>query len=629
MSAHDEVRDGEFVFDLNQETSLSTVQPRQLAASPQETASKEIIRRVTAAAGVLPRYKAERHRAIVLDRTGSRSFRLAMVNPGDVDACEDIARALKTTTQHIQIDRVDEDTYLQYFRLAYLEGTTREDHDAIQAARTSVVWGEGDKQGAAKANENAVKAEAATSNFNLQDLTDTAEYNRNINRQPWEMPTRDFVRLILMEFIRAQASDLHVEAGSTGGRIRFRADGVPFPRFENIPMQKAKQVVSSLTSMGSLPPAELKFRPLNTTIRLRVLKNGQPEETELRFSSIPASPLPEIVLRSQDNIIDKLELIGLLQPQLDVIHQAIAQPQGIVVITGPTGSGKTNTLAGVFTHLEEPDDKKIIEMADPIEIYSNRRSQMQITKTASWMDCFHACLRQDPDVIALGELRGLDTVNVALDAALTGHLVLATYHTVNIETTFTRFLKMGVTRDLLADGLNAIVSQRLVRVLCRECKEVDEENTQALLKPEAIAQGRKIYKPKGCSFCYGQGFKGRTALAEVLLIRDEIKYMIAAGKDGREIVERAVENGWMLSMQQVASHKIQSGETTLKEVERVMKLTVETPSASHADYSHAADTSASASSSGVRRPAASTASAEEEGEQDFVDAEEIFDEEAA
>lgn len=285
-----------------------------------------------------------------------------------------------------------------------------------------------------------------------------------------------------------------------------------------------------------------------------------------------------------------------------------------------TGSGKTNTLQGIFSFLQAPDDKKIIESADPLEVYSKYRSQMPITKTNTWMDGFHAKLRQDPDVIAIGELRSKETVNVALDAALTGHLVLSTFHTVNVETTFTRFYKMEIPRDLLADGLNMILSQRLVRVLCQECKQEDMERTKAYLSPTARAAGQRIFEPKGCPACYGQGFKGRTAIAELLYMRDEVKDWIAGGRDGKEIVKEACARQWMLTMKQVAGIKIQAGTTSFKEVERVMKLSVETPVAERspvppdANAPRASSSSTRTTEQRSERPGA----AEDE---DFIDAE--------
>jgi type II secretory ATPase GspE/PulE/Tfp pilus assembly ATPase PilB-like protein len=339
----------------------------------------------------------------------------------------------------------------------------------------------------------------------------------------------------------------------------------------------------------------MQFKPLNSVIKIRVLKNNVPTDVELRFASTPALPIPEIVLRSQSDVIDQLDKVGLLPAQHDQILRALDEPQGIFLVTGPVGSGKTNTLLGCCSYLQGPDNRKIMESGDPIEVYSDFRTQVPITKHASWMDVFHSKLRMNPDTMYLGELRSVETVSVALEAALTGHLVLSTFHTINVAGTFTRLFKMGIPRDLLADGLNAILSQRLVRVLCMECRTEDAERTAAMLNPSQLARGLRIYKPDGCPECFGTGFKGRTAVIELLVMNDDIRDAIIAGVDSKEIVAAAVKSRIMLSMQQVARYKIFQGTTSFKEVHRVMKLAVEdvmtdfSPSRAAQSHSSASD----------------------------------------
>lgn len=550
-------------------SSSDGVFPPPTPPATAQTLLKDRRRRVKAAASVLAKHRAELYRVVILDRPGARKFVVGSCGELDVDAHEELARLLGTSAQLLKIEVLSVEEYEALFAEAYLSGDSLQMQEEIASARTGAQWS---PTGATAPQQSTYNA--ASERDGVEDLTNMEEYYNNIKRPPHELTTLEFVRLILWEFIRAKGTDLHSEIGSSSGRIRFRADGVLFVRWSDIPKEKMRQINSSLCAMSRLAPADMQFKPLNSVIKLLVLKMGQPTEVELRFASTPAAPLPEVVLRSQSDVIDKLDKVGLLSVQYPQVLQALDEPQGIFLVTGPVGSGKTNTLLGCCSYLQGPD-RKIMESGDPIEVYSDERTQIPITKECGWMEAFYSKLRMNPDSLYLGELRSFETVSVALEAALTGHLVLSTFHTINVATTFTRLFKMGIPRDLLADGLNAILSQRLVRVLCVECRKVDEKRTAAMLNSAQIGSGLRIYEPNGCAECFGQGFKGRTAISEFLGMTDDIRDNIIGGMDSKEIVARAVKDRWMYSMQQVARFKIFQGTTSFKEVHRVMKLAVE------------------------------------------------------
>lgn len=544
--------------------------PAPTKAASEEDARDERRRRVAAAATVLPRKRAERWGVVILDRPAARRFCVGSVAELDIDVLEELARALGTSTQCIKMETLRAEEFAALFEHAYLSGKAAQVQEEVAAARQETRWSSESAESVSQA-AYFLPSEAV----GVEDLTDLEEYQRNVTRPPAELTTLELVRVMLWEFIRAKASDLHVEIGSTHGHIRLRADGLLFTKWSGIPREKMKMIANSLCSMAGCEPAAMQFKPLNSVIKLRVSKQGAVSEVELRFASTPSVPLPEVVLRSQSDVIDRLDRVGLLPIQHEQIHRALDEPQGIFLVTGPVGSGKTNTLLGCCSYLQASGTRKIMESGDPIEVYSDFRTQIPITKHATWMDIFHSKLRMNPDTMYLGELRSKETVSVALEAALTGHLVLSTFHTVNVQTTFTRLFKMGIARDLLADGLNAILSQRLVRVLCTACRRVDDERMRAMISPERAERGLRIYRPVGCAECFGTGFKGRTAVAEILLMTDEIRDNIVAGMEGKEVVSRAVREGHMRSMQQVARQKIFMGVTSFKEVHRVMKLAVE------------------------------------------------------
>lgn len=525
-------------------------------AAPANSNMAELKRRLTAGAKLLPRQRAEQNQAVVLDQTGVRHFRVGMVEPDSIDLTDDVARALRTFTQALTFERLEAAEYAALFALAYNSDETA-GADAVRvAARTTSSWADIDL---------APTARPAT-----RDDEQFVELFETQSHWAWEErgegpTTRDFTLRVLLEGFIAGASDIHIESSREGGRIRFRCDSIMYTRWTDISEDRARQLVNALAGMAGVKQEKLKFQPFDSAIKIRVhRKDGTAVDTEYRISFTPARPWPEAVLRLNVDYISKLDMIGFLPNQLADVYQGLIMSEGLVLVTGPTGSGKSNTLQSIYAHYEETDALKIIEFADPIEFMSPRRTQIQITDTCTWEQALRSCLRLDPNVISPGECRDQTAASAVMNAALTGHIVPTTFHTNDVASTFTRLKKLGIAANLQADAINLIISQRLLRVLCKECRKVDEA--------QSVIFETTVYKPGACVHCYGKGYRGQTAVTEVLLIRPEIREWISEGREGLMIVKEAIKRRWMMPMQDAAYQKMFRGDTSLMEIERVMKL---------------------------------------------------------
>lgn len=547
---------------------------RALPAPEAERVAPDVLEKALLAAGSLPRPTAEKLNAVVLDRPSPTNFVVGMVNEWDVNARRAVARALCTTTQFIQFQPVTAEQFKLIVAHAYA-GQSEQDSAALVEARETREW----KMPAAAPGSGATAADvesggsvsfvsasrlAEVTRQTVIDLSNVEEMQR-LSRLPFEsLPVQDFTRLALYYFIKAKASDFFLEAGRrTGGRIRYLIDDVPHEKFKHIPLEVAARVGRSLAQMADMDASEMERRPLDSMITVVVSRGGRNEEVELRFASMPCKPISEITLRSQSEVITDINKLGFLKPHYAQVRSAYSMTQGIYLVTGPTGSGKTNTLASILEEIGRLGNRRIISMEDPIEVYSETRSQMPITPSNTWDAGFHAMLRSAPKICVVGELRTKQAIAVALEAATTGHLVFATFHTANVETTFTRLIKAGFLPEQLADSLVCVQSQRLVRTLC-SCKLKDDD--------ESAAHGRTLYKPVGCPKCFGIGYKGRTALPEILVVDSEVQDALAEGVPHREIVQMAVRTRRMLPMQQVARAKVLAGLTTFAEVARVAQF---------------------------------------------------------
>lgn len=546
------------------------------AAAPGGPESKYRLEEIQKFTQYLSKDSSSRYQAVILnawvDRHRNSQYEVGLVQLRNGDHRSGIIHALRVSPFQVRFVPINE-SFFEYLHtnLYNLEVQTQVlEHQQNKQSQKTKNWGEGKRL----LSEEEMMTARATAEADLSeefeewiDLTDEEEYKRNIKRSEAELTTQEFIRLILMEFLRSGSSDMHIEAGQPTGRIRFRYDSEMFIRWDNIPFVKIKQIAMGMAETAGKDATLMKFKDIDSTIKVRVMRGGRPAEIELRFASQPTLYAPSIVLRSQLKPIRDIRKVGFLPQQIADLKAAYSQKRGILVVTGATGSGKTNTLEAIYAALEEPDTHKIIEIGEPIEIRSTRRTQMSLRPNSpfSWWDAFYSCLRADPDIIGIGELRSAEHASVAINAALTGHLVLSTFHAASVEDTLSRMFQMGLPRDNLATGLNMILAQTLIKKLCERCKIIDERPSEEY--------DCEVYKAVGCPDCFNKGTRGRTAMAEILYFNDDVKEWIQnRNLTARDVVHRAISNGYLIPMRDVAREKVVAGITSEMEVAAVLGL---------------------------------------------------------
>ena len=382
-----------------------------------------------------------------------------------------------------------------------------------------------------------------------------------------EAPVIRLVNLIISRAVESRASDIHIEPFERDLKIRYRIDGILYD-VESPPKRLKAAVISRVKIMARLNIAERRV-PQDGRIKMKVLG----KDLDLRVSTLPTMYGESVVMRILDKSnmqIYDLEKLGFSQEMYGQFDQLIQRPHGIVLVTGPTGSGKTTTLYGALTKINLPD-KKIITIEDPVEyqidginqIYVN--SQIGLTFAAG----LRAIVRQDPDVIMVGEMRDLETAEIGLRAALTGHLVFSTLHTNDAPSAITRLVDMGAEDYLLASSILGILAQRLVRVICPHCKE--EKSVEAAVLKEInfpLTVDTKVYEGRGCKECGQTGYRGRVGIFELMLMDDNVRRLTIANSYASELRKTAMKQG-MVALRQDGFYKIQRGVTTMSEVLRV------------------------------------------------------------
>jgi len=387
-----------------------------------------------------------------------------------------------------------------------------------------------------------------------------------------EAPVITLVNTIFMDAIRKGASDVHFEPYERSFRVRYRIDGV-LHEMMDLAMKFKNPVLSRVKILSAMDIAEKRL-PQDGRIKMRVKwgENNR-KEVDMRVSCIPTIFGEKIVSRILDREMLQLDLkkLGFEQESLDVFEKAIVRPWGIILVTGPTGSGKTNTLYSAISNLNAKE-KNIMTAEDPVEFYMPGINQVNIKEEIglNFAASLRSFLRQDPDIMLVGEMRDYETVDIAIKAALTGHLVFSTVHTNDAAGTIMRLVNMDVEPFLISDSLALIVAQRLVRRLCKKCREEQKLAPEALIdigfSPEEAGKV-KAFKTKGCAACNETGYKGRTGLFEVLEVTSSIRDVILSKGQPSEIKELAMKNG-MISLRQSGLTKIKDGVTTVEEVLR-------------------------------------------------------------
>lgn len=383
-----------------------------------------------------------------------------------------------------------------------------------------------------------------------------------------EAPVVKLVNLILTEAIKRGASDIHIEPYERKFRVRYRIDGVLY-EIMSPPLKLKNAIISRIKIMSSLDIAERRL-PQDGRIKLKALG----KEMDFRVSVLPTLFGEKIVLRLLDKSALQLDMtkLGFEEQALAHFREAIYRPYGMVLVTGPTGSGKTTTLYSALSELNQTTHN-ISTAEDPVEYNLPGINQVQMHEEIglNFASALRAFLRQDPDIIMVGEIRDFETAEIAIKAALTGHLVLSTLHTNDAPSTIHRLLNMGVEPFLVSSSVNLILAQRLVRKICSDCRQEEDLPVQALVElgmSREDARNTVLYRGRGCERCSGTGYKGRIALYEVMPVRDEMREAILEGASVAEL-KRIGRKAGMKTLRESGLQKIREGVTTVEEVARV------------------------------------------------------------
>lgn len=383
-----------------------------------------------------------------------------------------------------------------------------------------------------------------------------------------DAPIIKLVNLMLSQAVKARASDIHIEPSQSRIKIRYRVDGVLYDR-----LSPPKHIQSTLTSrikiMAKMNIAEKRL-PQDGRIEIRIADKN----IDIRVSTIPTSFGERVVMRLLDktNVLLKVSALGMPENRLKEFDALIRSAHGIVLVTGPTGSGKTTTLYAALSTINR-SDINIITIEDPVEYQIEGIGQIQVNPKIelTFAKGLRSIVRQDPDVILVGEIRDLETAEIAIQSALTGHLVFSTLHTNDASSAVTRLIDMGIESFLVTSSVLAILAQRLVRTVCADCREEytpDKESLQSIGIDPDMAEGRKFYRGKGCPSCLNTGYLGRTGIFELMMLDDRIKNLILKTSDANAIKHRAVEQG-MITLRQDGAQKVLNGITTIEEIFRV------------------------------------------------------------
>jgi type IV pilus assembly protein PilB len=493
---------------------------------------------------LIPYETAKRYQILPLSRVGA-SLTIAMVDPTNVFAMDDIKFM---TGFNIEPVVASESSILEGIEKAY--GVSKE-AELEQVMQSMNDLGEG----------GDIEVQAEAREIELKELEKAAD----------EAPIVKLVNLVLTDAVKRGASDIHMEPYEKEFRVRFRIDGV-LQLIMNPPLKLKDAITSRLKIMAKLDISEKRL-PQDGRIMLKMQIGGKKKQLDFRVSTLPTLWGEKIVLRLLDKENLRLDMtkLGFEQESLVKFEKAILKPYGMVLVTGPTGSGKTNTLYSSISRLNQPDTN-IMTAEDPVEFQLGGVNQVQMKEQIglNFAAALRAFLRQDPNIILVGEIRDFETAEIAIKAALTGHLVLSTLHTNGAPETITRLMNMGIEPFLVATSVHLICAQRLIRRICKDCAEPVEMPVQALIdegySPEE-AKTVQIMKGKGCATCNKTGYKGRTGLYEVMEVDDEIKELVLVGASALELKKKAIERG-MITLRRSGLIKVAQGWTTLEEVAR-------------------------------------------------------------
>ncbi len=522
---------------------------------------------------LIPREVAEKYSVLPLSRVGA-TLTLAMVDPTNVFAMDDIKFMTGLNIEPVVVSEASVQgaigSYYDQTREIELAG-------AVEEAYHSNGNGNGNGNG-----HFALPADSLTLDQLDLDESDAAEGVEvvedndeidlsNLTRMSEDAPVVRLVNVLLVDALQRGASDIHIEPYEKDLRIRFRIDGVLYDVMHP-PMRLRDALVSRIKIMSKLDISEKRL-PQDGRIKIKLKLQGRSRELDFRVSTLPTLFGEKVVLRILDK--EKLMLdmtrLGFEPESLVKFQRNISKPYGMVLVTGPTGSGKTNTLYSALQSLNTVETN-IMTAEDPVEFNLAGINQVQMKEQIglNFAAALRSFLRQDPNIVLVGEIRDFETAEIAIKAALTGHLVLSTLHTNDAPSTISRLMNMGIEPFLVATSVNLIQAQRLIRRICADCKAEHHVPIEALVEvgfSTAEAKELKTYKGAGCKTCNNTGYKGRIGLYEVMEVTDEVRELILIGASALELRKRAIDDG-MITLRESGLQKIRNGVTTLEEVVR-------------------------------------------------------------
>ena len=515
---------------------------------------------------LIPRDVADKYSVLPLSRVGA-TLTLAMVDPTNVFAMDDIKFMTGLNIEPVVVSEASvQEAISRYY------SSSRE----IELAR-DFEEGEGHNNGQIEAlpqpsmslDELDFEADGADA---LEVIEDNDEIDlSNLTRMSEDAPVVRLVNVLLADSLQRGASDIHIEPYEREMRIRFRIDGVLYDVMHP-PLRLRDALISRIKILSKLDIAEKRL-PQDGRIKIKLKVHGRSRELDFRVSTLPTLFGEKVVLRllDKERLMLDMTKLGFEAESLVKFQRNITKPYGMVLVTGPTGSGKTNTLYSALQALNT-SETNIMTAEDPVEFNLPGINQVQMKEQIglNFAAALRSFLRQDPNIILVGEVRDFETAEIAIKAALTGHLVLSTLHTNDAPSTISRLMNMGIEPFLVATSVNLIQAQRLIRRICKDCK------VEQHLPPEGLvevgisleeARQLKTYKGTGCSKCNNTGYKGRVGLYEVMEVTDEIRELILIGASSLELRKRAIEDG-MITLRESGLQKIRNGITTLEEVVR-------------------------------------------------------------
>ena len=523
---------------------------------------------------LIPQEVAQKHSVLPLSRVGA-TLTLAMVDPTNVFAMDDVKFMTGLNVEPVVVAEASiQQAIAKYY------GTSREIELANVVASDSPIYeaagsganGNGSITHADLVSLDSIDFETGHADEEVEVLDDNEEIDlAALSRLSEDAPVVRLVNVLLVDALRRGASDIHVEPYEKELRIRFRIDGVLYDVMHP-PLKLRDALISRVKIMSKLDISEKRL-PQDGRIKIKVKVDSRSRELDFRVSTLPTLFGEKVVLRLLDkqNLMLDMTKLGFEPESLTKFQRNISKPYGMVLVTGPTGSGKTNTLYSALQSLNTVETN-IMTAEDPVEFNLMGINQVQMKEQIglNFAAALRSFLRQDPNIILVGEIRDFETAEIAIKAALTGHLVLSTLHTNDAPSTISRLMNMGIEPFLVATSVNLIQAQRLIRRVCKDCKAEHPTPSEALIEvgftPQE-AKTLKTYKGKGCSTCNNTGYKGRIGLYEVMEVTDDIRELILIGASALELRKKAIDDG-MITLRESGLHKIRSGVTTIEEVVR-------------------------------------------------------------